>query len=570
MPTDQLNFPDDRQLLAAKNVINAFLTAMKNYDLYPPDHDLSRRFLQGIHTRLDDFLAQYGELKFVIEQKHLLYKGLPVYEAESAQDNFALILYRDGLLWLTFLPGLTLEEIKTFLTILNKFRVLQDEPEDDIVSALWDEDMAHIKYEAKEVFFEDVPLLDFSMLNKVPVAEVKESESVDTAGPAAPETENLLDGADEDHHRWWSLSPQEYATLKQMVQEAERSVRSGDVLQVLFFVLNKQENAADFSVVLDFLKEEWQAEIGDGNFGRIAKHLAVLKTQGESPAQGREWAATLLARFFEDISGEKVLSALKPALMHLYGDDPDQLSKLKIFLLQLEPRAITSLGKLLPHIKNQKILDVLVFVMVQMARKDLAPLGTLLAEQDDLIVVRSIQVLDKVAGEEAAKLIVQALRHSSAKVRRQALRSYIAAGNVQLDKIFKFIDDPEETTRAQLLLVLSRERNERAEKMLLAYLNSDNLLRMPDDHVEACFRALGQCGSNISLPFLERILLGKRWKSMLTGETVQQRGAVAALAGLQGKEAMEVLAKGTTSLHPAIRKSCASALGKENSGGGNS
>ena len=261
--------PANTEIIAAKDVIIAFLTSLKNYDLYPPGHTFSQNFLTSTYGRLNNFLSRYGEFKFSIEPKRLLYKDVPIYETQAGEDNFAF-LYRDGLLWIEFLSGLTLEETKTFLTILNKYKVLHDEPEDDIVTALWDENMAHIKYEAKELFTEDVPLLDFSRLNQIAVNRItaeSDPEESSAAGPEEPD--NILGLLPEDgHHQWWSFSPAEFETLREMVREAEQSVRNSDVLQVLFFVLTKQDIAEDFGVVLDFLKYEWRTEIEHGNLAK--------------------------------------------------------------------------------------------------------------------------------------------------------------------------------------------------------------------------------------------------------------------------------------------------------------
>ncbi|MFO7605654.1 MAG: hypothetical protein R6W72_05080 [Desulfurivibrionaceae bacterium] len=150
--------PSDSELTAARDVVSSFLISLKNYDLYPSEHGSTRKLLEGIHNRLDNFLSRYGEMKISIERNRLLYKSEIIYEAQASDDNLASLLYRDGLLWVEFLAGLTIDEIKVFFTILNKYKVSHDEPEDDIVTALWDANMPHIRYEAKELFFEDVPL----------------------------------------------------------------------------------------------------------------------------------------------------------------------------------------------------------------------------------------------------------------------------------------------------------------------------------------------------------------------------------------------------------------------------
>jgi hypothetical protein len=559
----QPEMPSNDEIMAAKDVIAAFLSLIKNYDLYPPEHAFSQNFLKNTHNRLFNFLAKYGELKITIEQKQLLYKKVPIHETQSAEDSFAF-LYRDGLLWIEFLSGLTLEEIKTFFTIINRYKVLHDEPEDDIVTALWDENMAHIKYEAKELFFDDVPLLDFAKLNQVTVNQEAEPDHGSTASAAPEETNKIMAMLSQDeHHQWWSLSPEEFEILAESVRAAEKSVRNGDVLQVLFFVLTKQDNATDFGVVLDFLKAEWRSEIEHGNFARVAHHLTVLKQLQGSPQPNREWVVKLLAAFFADISGEGVLSSLEEAFAHLHGNDPAQLGMLKNFLILLEPEALSSLGRLVPHAKSEKVKDTLIEAMEHLADKDIAPLEDLLAHDNDLIALTVTQILGRIEGEEAAKLLAKTLRHSSPKVRRHGLRAYLAGGNPSLNELFTIIDDPDVTTRAILLDFLGRERNEKVERLLLNYLEQRSRQGQDEDHLHNCYMALGRCGSRHSLPFLRKTLLGQGWTAILTGgQAVQQHGAVKALSRLQLREATEVLKQGAASLVPVIRKSCRHELSK--------
>lgn len=554
--------PVNAEIIAAKDVIVAFLTSLKNYDLYPPGHTFSQNFLTSTYGRLNNFLSRYGEFKFSIEPKRLLYKEVPIYETQSGEDNFAF-LYRDGLLWIEFHSGLTLEETKTFLTILNKFKVLHDEPEDDIVTALWDENMAHIKYEAKELFTEDVPLLDFSRLNQISVNRIAaESDPGESSAAGPEEPDNILDLLPEEgHHQWWSFSPEEIETLREMVREAEQSVRNSDVLQVLFFVLTKQDIAEDFGVVLDSLKFEWRTEIEHGNLARVVHHLTILKTLKESPQSGREWVTELLASFFANISAEGFLSSLEKGLAHLNGNNPAELHIFRKFLRLLETNALSSLCSLVPQIKAQEVRDVLFAGMVHLGKRDLTPLKNLLDHENDLIALIATQVLSKTKSAEAAKLLANALQHSSSRVRRFALRAYLKVETPCVGEIFTIIDDPDVTTRAIFLDFLGRERDEKVEKLLLNYLEREPHQGVDEDHVHKCFMALGRCGSRHSLPFLKKTLLDQSWKLILkTGQTAHQQGAILALSRLQVREATEVLKQGAASLVPVIRKSCRTAL----------
>ena len=108
-----------------------------------------------------------------------------------------------------------------------------------------------------------------------------------------------------------------------------------------------------------------------------------------------------------------------------------------------------------------------------LASETLTPLKNLLDHKNDLIALIATQVLSKIKGAEAAKLLANALQHSSSRVRRFALRAYLKTGNPCLGEIFTIIDDPDVTTRAIFLDFLGRERDEKVEKLLLNYLERE-------------------------------------------------------------------------------------------------
>jgi len=562
--------PADGELSAARDVVTAFLVSLKNYDLYPSDHSLAQNFLKNIHSKLESFLSLYGEMRIDVEQKCLTYKSIPIYKSQSSEDNLAFLLYRDGVLWIEFTVGVTIEEIKTFFSIINKYKVLRDEPEDDIVTSLWHENLAHIDYDAKEIFFEDVPPLDFSKLNVKQLEAVSDKQKSGSADIGPVETDNVIDIVPEGRdYEWWDLSPEELELLGEMVREAEVGIDRDELLQLLFFVLTEQNNAEDFSVVLNFLKDEWFKDIEKGDFSRVVLQLQNLKNLKQSLADDHNWLMGPLALLFEEISGKSFLSSLKIAVTtHLNGEAPDTLMMFREFLLLLKPKALTLLGQLAPYIDDKKVLDTLLYAMVDLGNIDISPLAELLENENELIALQAMQVLSKIKAEKTGKLFAGGLQHSSAKVRRFALRAYLETASPSVDEVFKCIEDPDTTIRSIALSFLGRERNEQAEKLLLNYLRSRSQHSMDEaDHIHNCYTALGRCGSGLSVPFLKKILLSKRWKSILSGGiAVHQLGAIKALSKLQVEEAKEVLKLGAASFFPAIRKSCLRALNDKTQG----
>jgi hypothetical protein len=99
---------------------------------------------------------------------------------------------------------------------------------------------------------------------------------------------------------------------------------------------------------------------------------------------------------------------------------------------------------------------------------------------------------------------------------------------------------------------MGQERNKITEKLLLEYLEEGKSNRSDDEHIIACFRTLGRCGSPSSIPFLRKTLLGRGWLPSLRKLSYRQ-GAAFALQSMGTKEAQEVLEEASKSLFPGAR-----------------
>lgn len=150
---------------AAQEVTLAFLMAVKNYSLFPPDHASTINMLNALSSTLGGFAERYGALRITIEKSRIRYEDEVIYEEPNHDNNPAFIFFRDGLLWLEFLPGLKPHEVLAFFRIISRFKLTQEEPEGDLITELWSAELEHINYGASENLWEAEPVLEFSLLN---------------------------------------------------------------------------------------------------------------------------------------------------------------------------------------------------------------------------------------------------------------------------------------------------------------------------------------------------------------------------------------------------------------------
>jgi hypothetical protein len=124
------------------------------------------------------------------------------------------------------------------------------------------------------------------------------------------------------------------------------------------------------------------------------------------------------------------------------------------------------------------------------------------------------------------------LRHPTDRVRLAALKALMIRDDQAVDDIFALLDDSNETIRKQVLSRLGRERCERVENKLLAYLSCYGS-KNGEHFIEVC-RALGKSGSDRSIPYLTAVLF--KWPALgvlRSGKDWRRRGALAAIEALK-------------------------------------
>jgi len=157
----------DKELRDVRQVINIFILAWKNYGLYPENHESTIKSIENLVSAFSNFFTHHGDLRLTVEKDHLLCKSEIIHEVskEAPSEDIITLLYRDGIKWIEFQEGLSLEEIASFFRIANKYRLLSEEAEGDIVTALMDEELEYIDFKAVDVFWQDLLLMNFSQLS---------------------------------------------------------------------------------------------------------------------------------------------------------------------------------------------------------------------------------------------------------------------------------------------------------------------------------------------------------------------------------------------------------------------
>ncbi|MFW6333087.1 MAG: HEAT repeat domain-containing protein [Thermodesulfobacteriota bacterium] len=538
---------------AARKVMTLMLLTFKNFTLYPESHTICINCIRKLKGALNDFFSVGATFKCGVEQDRLLFQGEPLYQHadETPGENLPGILYRDGLRWIEFQPDIEIFELNRFFSILQAYRFLDDEPEGDLVTALWEADLDHIGYDAV-LYWEVEPLSRFP--------------SLETVGQPLQDTRELMEVSEHQGPQWpgegsspmvlWQLNEEEIDRLQRMIAQEEEWDAAHDVLNVLLDILEEQHEPQDFSVVLEFMEEEYLNGLGHREFSFSARLITQMERVRQQFATDHSWAIPHLNAFFQKISSPEAAEAIRRSLMA--DARPLSDAALKAFtemVHHLSPDMVPLLAPMMVETRSPKLQRALMEGIASLLSRDLEPVERLLKSESEDLIRMTVHILGYLKGESVNRLLLRMTRHSAAGVRKQALKSLIKRSPDRVESFFFLIDDPDVSIRRLLLNHLRKRRPASAEPLLLDYLKAERCVPHGREHILACFSALGDCASSSAVPFLRETLLNRLWSGLLGGNHAHiKEGAARALAALNLEEAREVLQTASQSLAPHIRK----------------
>jgi hypothetical protein len=533
----------DEEWQAAENVLTSLQLARKNYSLYPEDHINCTRVMERFWQQLEAFLQAYGNLRFELEKDRLIFQGEAILTEPPEDGNLPFTLFRDGIQWLEFQDGIEAKEIEEFLRILNRYRLLSDEPEGDLVTALWEAELPHIQHQVAEFFWGAEPEAEFktppakedisSVLSEEEEQEPSESEAVASIDPTTLE-----------------LTPEEEAELQEMVRLEEKRDPTADYLNAVLDSLLELREKENFDPILESLEEEFHDSLARRDFEVTLKILKSLHHVRNICESETTWAIPILDSFFLTASSSQSLRPLQAAWSEM---DTGQIEKMKEILLVLEPEAIHTLGAMLLQTPSLRLQQMLTEVILSLASRDLRPLEAMLDRPEEDLVLKLVQVVGSLGGERPIQILSKMVHHSSARVRQAAVKGLLRRGTASIKELFHLIEDEDDSLRRLILHHMGQERNEASETLLLQYLEEGKIKGSDDKHIIACFRTLGRCGSPRSIPFLRQTLLGRGWMPDLRSSAYRQ-GAALALQAMRIKGAQQVLEDASRSLKPGVRR----------------
>ena len=526
-------------LTLVRQVLIALNGAFKKLLLYPSEHVIYQTSLNSLKDSLDNFIDQHGDLVFNIDRHKILYQDEVVIEGPRDEESLAFILFRDGIYHLEFHQSIALWEINSFLEILQKHQVLTEDSENDVVTALWEVDLPCLSYRAEDVGFDTGE--DF----EIPESGVNES-SRDDPGLEAEDIDNTpLDQSFQtpiQNRLLWEITSEDQEHLRNMLAEENDRERIEYVLYILLYILQQQTQPDDFSEVMAFLNQELQDAMLEHKYQSVYKTLQILKKNIDLHKATEHWSILILKEFFASVSSKTFLNVMQDDWPHIAECTPEELVYLNQALIMLNPEAIEALAPMLLETTSKQTKKLLMEVIGVLAERKFEYLNKLLSSTHSGLLEILIHVIKFMKSKESFQCLPELLHHESADVRKEALKAIYHRNPKMISELGRLLEDPDEVVQQLFLIYAGQQRDLRTEKLLLDYLKSH---RIRDRNKQFLFRvyiSLGKCGSDESLPFLQKNLFFlSRFRILRSKRSLRRQAAEYALKEINTDKAKLML-----------------------------
>jgi hypothetical protein len=197
-------------------------------------------------------------------------------------------------------------------------------------------------------------------------------------------------------------------------------------------------------------------------------------------------------------------------------------------------------------------------VLVSLASRDIQPLEQLLYNSEESLMLRLAPLLSRIKGKKSGQILFELARYPSERVRLEALRAIFQLKLGTPEKMGFLLGDESKLIRRLAIKYLGTCNSEAAEVLLLKHIRNGKVNGDESGELIACFKALGKCGTERSVPFLKDTLLKGGWISRFRPSSLRQ-GAAMALAEFGTEQSLQVLVQAAKSPFPSVRSAARAA-----------
>jgi HEAT repeat protein len=558
----------NEELLIARDLISAFIKAIKAFRFYPPDNPTLKGLRDQTHKKFQFFLNKYQSFVIQVGEYDLSFKGKTLYENRDVKTSLAFLLYRDGLREIRFMKDLEEWEVQGIIDILKQSETI-NQLEDDFVTLMWEKDFVHISFLATDEFLEETPVIipenvDQFRKNLVfkPLAHHVEVDLTEEGSEEGLDLDEILSKVMEEplpfvtDRSVYFLTPEEVEGLRKDVEVEVDPTFIFNIVDILFEILALEKEREPYQDAVNVLIKVLDAFLTLGEFTKASDLLKrvyiILKTY-----ELQDWQIEHIRRIVTEAGNDVRIERIGKVLEREEGV---RLEEVNDYLLLLQKNSIKPLIKLLGELKNSKTRRVFCDALSEIGKNAIDLFIPFIDDRRWYLVRNITYILGRIGKEQSLPYIQKVFNHEEIRVRREAVQALGLIGSPKaIGLLIRVLTDNDVRIRCMAAINLGKVGKKSGLIPLLEVVQSKDFYKREPAEIKAFFNAIGMVGSNEAIPVLQQLLERKSWFGR--GKTDEIRsGAANALAMIGTSEAKAILEEGKNSKEESIRDACAQAL----------
>ncbi|MFQ5456180.1 MAG: HEAT repeat domain-containing protein [Nitrospirota bacterium] len=499
---------DEKKIQSARELMQIINKTARTLKIYLPNNPIHKKFLHELTDKFQEHIDEFGSLRLKIRQNEILCEDNVIYENVNRMESISFKLFADGIREIVFNEEIEKDEIMSFVDIISRHD--PNNPDDDMVTLLWEQNFSCISYRVIDDFAEvdtSVKEIDnITNLKNVLDNELKIDEiSVLSSAPVSTEIAALK----KTYSSIFKLTEEEIDKIKREIEKEDESDLINSMTDILFDILRVEKDVDSFLEIMDIFDKILDGLIIKGDFVHVNPILHFFKDfLNKDNGLKREYRERI-TQSIDKIGSRDVIKKLEPILN---SEELNDVEHLFLFFTLLNKNSILSLSDLLGELQQMKIRRVICDALIELGKKDIDTLMSRLDDDRWYVTRNIIYILGKIENPRVIDKLRPFVKHKEVKLRKELIHALeIIQDEKSYELLLEFLDDDDSSIRVLSARVLADVQYKAAIKPLLRVIHQKIFYDRDIYEKKEFFAAIARIGMDEAIPFLKKIINKRRW-----------------------------------------------------------
>lgn len=518
-----------------RGLVDRLYKAVRATLLYPPTSPLPGDFRLALHESLTEYLAAHPSLVLHMRDNEILHEGKSVHKDIGGEIDLTGPLGRDGIEALTFLPGVTLEELEKFLGVIKR-AVKERSPDEDMVTLLWEASLRRVRYKVVEGLQKEGAPAAPPARKPAKAAGVAKEAGGAGSGTLGLKSGGGAGGAGEGGESAAQAAADERAASAEAAKTAgvarilnQLSDFTGDIAQrdayrseaarfdpvastvgIVLEVLAGEESEEGFVETCGLVDDLYDRLLEQADFGPALKVHQGLVQAEKAEADPASPRARRLKESRRRAADAARIGKIASALNAFACRDLDGARRL---LTELPDELVPRLAGLLGDLEHIPARRMACDILAERGAPHVDAIGACISDPRWYVVRNAAQILSRIGGPRAAEHLSKAAAHANPIVRRVVLDAVSRVETEDAARVLRgALDDPSRELSLRALRVLAERRDAEAGARIERRVLAPEFRRLESAEQQEWLAALARIKGDAALPLFRGLIARRFWE----------------------------------------------------------